>query len=76
MSLQYITVLTKIVITSVNSCGYYAGNYPENLKIVLIVHPDNFAIRKEFGLRHGFKVAQAHIIWAVLLVKTNPNMIV
>ena len=33
-------------------CGYY----PETLKIFLIVHLYNFGSRKDFGLRHEFKV--------------------
>ena len=32
------------------------GYYPKPSKIVLIVHLNNFASGKEFGLRHRFKV--------------------
>ena len=33
-------------------CGYY----PRLSKSILIVHPDNFEDRREFGARHRFKV--------------------
>ena len=30
--------------------------YPKPLKVVLTAHLYNLAVRKEFGLHHGFKV--------------------
>ena len=36
--------------------GLGRGYYPKPPKRIPIVHPDNIAVRKEFGLRHRFKV--------------------
>ena len=41
---------------SLKRFGLGHGYYPKPLKRFLILHPDNLASGKGFGLRHGFKV--------------------
>ena len=54
--------------------GPGSGYYPETSKIILIIHPDNLAAGKEFGLRHRFKVCTGMCYLGGFMSMTNLNV--
>ena len=59
-----------------NKSGLGCGQYPKPPKIVLIVHLHNIASRKDFGLRHGFKVCTGMCYLGGLSKMTSRTVIV